>query len=757
MSDNEKPVKKNVLLDENLSLEKLALEGQGIDINDLSSIRDLADKQKEMNAFLLDRFERNMQAFEKYMPDIAKTFSTYKPKKQMEFFCLPNGIPNLYFPERNEFFYKTADPFELCKKQVVNILENTVLIQTRYTHERDPYGQIHFKYSNTLVNIESEKERDRTLSPAKIGSVPNCMFLGLGLGYSLAYLYERVEVANIVIVEPDLDVFYASLHAFDWENLLNFLFENKYGIHLMLGQTPVQFTIDLVKFYERHGRFLSGSWLGIVHYVSKDIKAIADITMRDIDSVHSAMGFFDDHLFGSSHACHAILDRKAFVNRHATLDKKLAKAPVFIIGSGPSLDHDIQFIRKNQDKAIIIACGTAIDSLYHAGIKPDFYACTERTPEILQALSVIPDKSFYDDIVLLTGDVIHPNTTSMFKHTAIFGKIDEPFYKYGLARLKQFRFVDFVQLMNPLVGNMGVAGALFLGFKNLYLFGIDNGRKVGSASIHSELTSLYKKHNCSDSGGNYTTKMIRKGNFGGEVETGVFFELSARNIGYNLSMLANAGKEIKCYNCSDGLYIDNTIPVHSEDLNFDRFKDIDKNELRRFMYEEKTRVVDASREEIENMFLYDGFVAVVDNIKKVLKEKPKTRLETIQHMETVSELLYTLQGNPATYFYGSAIEGSLQTYFIIISRALYNSTDEKDCLERAYRMFDVVIDFLEESKSLFKHLPDYILGDHQKFFKDGKVGIDTPTCKAPNLPVMPNLLSRTEYDDPMKVFVKRYD
>lgn len=76
------------------------------------------------------------------------------------------------------------------------------------------------------------------------------MFFGIGLGYSLAYLYERVEVANLIIVEPDLDVFYASLHAFDWQNLLKFLFENKYAINIMLGQTPFQFTQDLSNFIQ---------------------------------------------------------------------------------------------------------------------------------------------------------------------------------------------------------------------------------------------------------------------------------------------------------------------------------------------------------------------------------------------------------------------------------------------------------------------------------------------------------------------------
>lgn len=90
---------------------------------------------------------------------------------------------------------------------------------------------------------------------------------------------------------------------------------------------------------------------------------------------------------------------------------------------------------------------------------------------------MIPDEHFLDDVILLTGDVIHPYTTALFKHTAIFGKIDEPFYKYALATIKETRKVGFVQLMNPLVGNMGVSGALFLGFKNIYMFGLDNGKR----------------------------------------------------------------------------------------------------------------------------------------------------------------------------------------------------------------------------------------------------------------------------------------
>lgn len=53
-------------------------------------------------------------------------------------------------------------------------------------------------------------------------------------------------------------------------------------------------------------------------------------------------------------------------------------------------------------------------------------------------------------------------------------------------------------------------------------------------------------------------------------------------------------------------------------------------------------------------------------------------------------------------------------------------------------------------------MPDFVIGEHRKFYPDGKVGIDYPLCKAPVLP--PEFhLRRAEYDDPQKIFEKRYE
>ncbi len=627
----------NPFIHKDSELEQLEKKYSDIFIKSLEDLHEITSLQGIMKEGLKDRFNRNIEAFRKYIPDVAKTFEKYTPKTKMDFFCLKNEIPNLIFTDSNDILYKTADPFELTHNQISNIINNTNINQLKYQVEYDPYGQLHFKYNNRLVEIEQSVIRDKTVTPKQIESLPNCVMLGIGLGYPLADLYNQVEIANLIIVEPNLDIFYAALHAFEWAPFLDYIFENKLGIHLMLGQNSDQFFLDLERFYERHGRFLSGTWLGFIHYSNKKVKEFISLFDKHYRSINAAMGFTDDHLFGASHACYAVLNDKNFV-LNTPLKEEYKNTPVFIIGSGPSLDHDIPFIRKYQDKAVIIACGTAIDALYHAGIKPDFYANTERTPQIKQALSTISDKEFFDDIVLLTGDVCHPYTLNEFKHTAIFGKPDEPFYPYFAMNFPEFRKVQHIQLMNPLVGNMGLSGAVFFGFNNLYLFGLDNGKKTGTNSMHSEFTSLYKERGVGDTGGNYTITKTVTANFGGTCETGYLFDLSRRNMDFVLQMEKLGRPDLVCHNCSDGALLEQAKPVHSEDLNdlFDKLPDIDKKELFSYITQEKTSKISLPKEQITKAFNNEIFTQTCNKIKSIILNKPDNRVDYIKNMETVS-------------------------------------------------------------------------------------------------------------------------
>ena len=85
--------------------------------------------------------------------------------------------------------------------------------------------------------------------------------------------------------------------------------------------------------------------------------------------------------------------------------------------------------------------------------------------------------------------------------------------------------MSLLQDLTPLVGNMGVSGACYLGLENLYLFGLDNGSRVEDQEMHSKYTTLYNCHNngVSKKSGSYATPDVVEANFGGTCKTGYFF------------------------------------------------------------------------------------------------------------------------------------------------------------------------------------------------------------------------------------------
>ena len=242
------------------SLLQAAVSSGSLSLETLNRIKKLEELQNNLADFLIDRFQRNIECFRKHLPDIANKFEHYKPSRSIEFFCLENGVPNLMYVDTQEVLYKAEDPSFLCKKQVQETIETTYLSSTRYRLEYDPIGQIHHRYINEMTAIIDQNKTDEKIYASEVGSLANCVVLGVGLGYHIGYLYEKLEIANCVIIEPDEDLFFASLHTFDWANLLNYLLEGHYGIYFELGVTPERLFADLNGYYSKRGEFLSAFW-----------------------------------------------------------------------------------------------------------------------------------------------------------------------------------------------------------------------------------------------------------------------------------------------------------------------------------------------------------------------------------------------------------------------------------------------------------------------------------------------------------------
>lgn len=706
--------------------------------------------QNWLSEFTEDRFKNNLMSFKTHYSEVFSILDSVSFNNNLELFCDEKGFCNIFYRDSGDFFYATKDSLNLCSTQSTHFLKTRCINEIKKEFQHDPFGQIHFKYLNQIVSHRQQSD-SKCLSLESYGSVPSIIFLGVGLGYQIAETLERVESRNIIIVEPNLDLFFLSLFVFDWKNLIDYFSENNIRVRFVVGDKTDHILLYLKHFFAHHGSFLSFGLTVFKHYSSPQTDKIDKLIQSNL-SFFLSLGFFDDYLFGLSHTYHNLSSKKQFV-----IDNKIKapydSTPVFVIGAGPSLDKNISFLRKFQDKAIIIACGTAIDSLYHAGIQPDFYANTERVPEISQALDLIPDKDFISKIILLSTSVCSPKVASFFSDTALFGKNNEFYLSFLSNYVKELKNIKSIEGINPLVGNMGVSGALHLGFKKLYLFGLDNGRKIGEDYLHSEFTYVYRKGSSGDKG---SLNLYEDANFGGKVETNSLYMECAYRIGELIDNFLILKQDITCFNCSDGIAIRNTIPMRDCDLvdEFEKLPSISKESFNCYFKDNFVKKFDFSIDDSHIKEMNHEYIKLTQEIIEKLDTEFDSRIDCIESLESISEMLSNLLMEEN--FYASCLNGSLQQMFAHIMGQLYSNQDEQSSLAEARELIKIVKDFICESRDLFGYLPNYLMGEHRKFYPDGRVGKDMPNCKAPLFPSQFKVV-HNEYEDPQKTFMKRYE
>lgn len=699
--------------------------------------------QTNFGAVLQQRYQRNLKALQELMPALHRQFVSYQPHKGLEFFAAPTGEVNLRLTSGGGALYPGADPRGFCERQIEEILQQTRLVLPEVADNPDTLGQIHKRYVAEGIAYLSNFTQEPIFAN-KVDLIPNCLFFGMGLGYALEALYARVEVANLVLIEPDEDLFFVALHCVDLASLLYFLRDNHSLIKFIVGGSPDEICQNLLGAYEDGTGFMAPARCDIVH----DSRAQMAGLKERIDRIYPLLfkgGFFDDYMFGLCHGIQAIENGRGFVRADFKLDAEFAKAPVFIVGNGPSLDHDLPFLRSHQDQAVIIACGSALDTLYHAGVSPDFYCCTERVPEIAQTLACIPDQDFVRQVILLASEVVHPDTAAHFAAATLFIKqgevLDNLLCEVPLKRITH---------MNPLVGNLGAAAAVALGFKEMYLFGQDFGRRVGSEELHPQGGNLYKKGGVSIEGlSSYALGHVVPANFGGQCECGSYFETGLKVLE---DLLAGCRDSVHCYNCSDGAAVAGATARHSAALSFETLPLLDKNRLKSQLCSQTIRWSDHDRFATA-LLRQDMFEAVVTRLLKLLESTPADRKGYLELMTQAVAVLGILEQNKLGHV-SKLLRGSVEYFATQLLQALYLHSDPTEPLKVACRIKDNLCNFLRDAVRIYKLAPEYALGQHRTLLK-GKVGFDHEHSKAPPLPPVRELVPKT-YVDTQKTFIKRY-
>lgn len=379
---------------------------------------------------------------------------------------------------------------------------------------------------------------------------------GVGLGLHVADLVRRKVARNLILIEPIPEFLLHSMQAVDWSRIFTAARKQGMAIDFLLGKDPGA-TIDGIEvlFSRRGTTFLDGSY-AYRHYHSWVLQEARAQLNEKIKVFYFSSGFFEDEILMMQNT-YGNLRERAFhvVDRRPRIARRM---PAFVIGSGSSLDRDLPYIKKWRDRAIVCSCGTSLGILLKNGIRPDLHVENENTLPLVKNLQNFRETYGLDGIRLVCTTTLRPEASGLF---------DRRWFYYRAPLSSSVVLSGGIEPLpnaDPLVSNAGCAALAYLGFQDIYLFGVDCGRHF-EGEHHSRDAVYYQDgydinpHNRPDAG----FERVVPGNFGGKVVTSWSLDLSRRSITALLKK-----RDVSVTNCSDGARIEGTRPKVAGALNF---------------------------------------------------------------------------------------------------------------------------------------------------------------------------------------------
>lgn len=506
-------------------------------------------------------FDKNLKALKRFYPDLYQVFKAYQPKAWLLQRDINNNL-NLWHKERRVFFYQDweTDSQLLVDNYLQEPFKDDVIVGLEKSPKFTDF--IHYKYIEKLQDVFQSFKVEKHRLPDKIESL---IVFGVGLGKHIELLLEQRHIKSLYILEPNLDFFYASLFVTDWSQLLTNAELAGGRIYFNIGGDGSEYFNDLMGQFYLVGAFeIANTYLLPSYYTPQLAKSINNL--RKQLKVVLAIGEHYDHArFGIAHTYLSLISNSRYLKNEdlvPALKKSIADIPVFIVGNGPSLDTLTDYIKQYRDGVIVVSCGTALGSLYKIGIQPDFHAEVEQNRAPYDWITQIKDTDYLKGIKLLSVNGIHPDTVSLFSNAYLVFKEGESsthIFKEGLEKTgSAFSSLSFAY---PTVSNLVLNYVVKMGFKSIYLMGVDLGFHDVNKH-HSALSAYYN-----DGKEVYDYKFYHgsgfpvKGNFRSIVYTKPEFDVSRQLLE---RVIKSAESKIEVYNCSDGAYIDGTRPLEPQ-------------------------------------------------------------------------------------------------------------------------------------------------------------------------------------------------
>ncbi|QHT63440.1 motility associated factor glycosyltransferase family protein [Paenibacillus lycopersici] len=324
----------------------------------IASIEQLAAYVGEPTAVLEHRYVSNLTYFKAHYPQLYLQFSG-RPREEVQYQLgyAKNGQPNLYIEHASACLYSQYDP----------------------AHEAQCW-------------VESLGDRS--------GSKSHCMVFGFGFGYHVRAYADAYPEHWMYIYEPDEQVFQSAMSVVDFQSVL----ANMQVKEIRVGGSR----LDRSQLFHRYLKYLKEEPATLALPVYNRIRAAEQAefftemknAIKSFDSLNVMCDRYgwqwvENELFNVVKCLHS----PSIHELSGTMKEHIA----VIAGAGPSLEADIETLRKLKEHAVIFAAGSTIQSLLHFGVPPHMIVAMDGTDDNYNAFKHVNTA----DIPLLFSPMVH--------------------------------------------------------------------------------------------------------------------------------------------------------------------------------------------------------------------------------------------------------------------------------------------------------------------------------------------------------------
>jgi hypothetical protein len=490
-----------------------------------------------------DRFQANLRHFARRDRALAAVIERTRPGSRLVMdangeFNLDLGGGAIYYPENAR---------QAARQQVEGFLAAPSRIQCIPDEVFALCVEL-----NVLVRDMRERMEPYPRAAGLAGFGGFVVVFGVGLGYHLKMLAEKLSFKRLIVVEMHDELLVHSMHVFDWQGFTRDLAGSGRELHIVRG--PDLYLQILAILRGEHYPYLDGSYF-FQHYQTPEFTAICHKFMLEGTDLAMAGGWIEDQLLMF---CNNDRNFKRFPfhlrRRQVPTARRL---PAFVVGAGPSLDGDIEIIRELRDQVVLISASSALRVLLTVGIRPDIHCEMENDPTLLDVIATHHRNHSLSDITLFASPTVHPDIPPHFER-AIY------YFRTQLGSSDFFgRDAESTPYGEPISGNTAIHCALSLGFRDVYLFGMDFGAR-DPKQHHSRHSAYFTYTDDSEmtTWVPYDFSDEVPANFGGTIQSGWILKW-ARN---SASSAIRGVPSALVRNCSDGSLIPGAVPQDASEL-----------------------------------------------------------------------------------------------------------------------------------------------------------------------------------------------